>query len=104
MHIKGVLKRPFASRQVDFAAQVKTLQERNAEMEKKMSELKTQIQVVTVLLRVCRGSGGTQALPHAVNRMFVLGINAQGFLVVDISSFRFHLQSLPRGLSIVAFH
>ncbi|XP_056875386.1 cingulin-like protein 1 isoform X2 [Takifugu flavidus] len=29
---------------VDFAAQVKTLQERNAEMEKKMSELKIQIQ------------------------------------------------------------
>lgn len=80
MHIKGVLKRPFPSRQaVDFAAQVKTLQERNAEMEKKMSELKIQIQVITVLLRVCLGSD-TQALPQAVNEMFVLEINSQGFL------------------------
>uniref|UniRef100_H3CVB1 Cingulin like 1 n=1 Tax=Tetraodon nigroviridis TaxID=99883 RepID=H3CVB1_TETNG len=36
---------------VDFAAQVKDLQEQNAEMEKKMSELKIQIQVImTVLL------------------------------------------------------
>lgn len=55
MHIKGVLKRPFPSCQaVDFAAQVKTLQERNAEMEKRMSELKLQIQVITVLLPVWR--------------------------------------------------
>lgn len=38
---------------VDFAAQVKTLQERNAAMEKKMAELKIQIQVIAVLLHVC---------------------------------------------------
>lgn len=56
MHIKGVFKLLLPSCQaVDFAAQVKTLQERNAEMEKKMSDLKIQIQVITVLLHVCFG-------------------------------------------------
>lgn len=54
LHIKAVLKHLFPFHQsVDFAAQVKALQEQNAEMEKKMSELKIQIQVIAVLLHVC---------------------------------------------------
>lgn len=49
LHIKAVSKHLFPFHQsVDFAAQVKALQEQNAEMEKKMSALKIQIQVITV--------------------------------------------------------
>lgn len=56
LHVKAVLRRLFPLHQsVDFAAQVKALQEQNAEMEKKMSELKIQIQVITVLLHGCFG-------------------------------------------------